>query len=287
MKPFENMKYLDFSNKAIARKQRKAIEDVRKKFGKQYPNYVNGKNVYTKKKTKSINPAHPDEVIGIFQKAGEEEAEKAMKAAVKAFESWKNVPAKERANYLFKAAKVMRRRRYEINAWMISEVGKNYLEADADTCEAIDFLEFYGREAIRYAEKQPLTPFPGENNEYFYIPLGVGIVIPPWNFPMAILTGMTTAAIAAGNTVILKPSSDSPMMGQILNEIMQEVGLPAGVLNFLVASGAVAGEYLVKHPQTRFIAFTGSMQVGLSIVENANKFPKKDPRDYKKGVDQM
>ncbi len=287
MKPFENMKYLDFSNKAIARKQRKAIEDVRKKFGKQYPNYVNGKNVYTKKKTKSINPAHPDEVIGIFQKAGEEEAEKAMKAAVKAFESWKNVPAKERANYLFKAAKVMRRRRYEINAWMISEVGKNYLEADADTCEAIDFLEFYGREAIRYAEKQPLTPFPGENNEYFYIPLGVGIVIPPWNFPMAILTGMTTAAIAAGNTVILKPSSDSPMMGQILNEIMQEVGLPAGVLNFLVASGAVAGEYLVKHPQTRFIAFTGSMQVGLSIVENANKFPKKDPRDYKKGVDQI
>ena len=287
MTPFKNMTYLDFSKKSILNKQRKAIEDVRKKFGKQYPNYVDGKKVYTKNKTKSINPAHPKEVVGIFQKAGEKEAERAVKAAQKAFETWKYVPAKERASYLFKAAKVMKRRRYEINAWMISEAGKNYLEADADTCEAIDFLEFYAREAIRYGQKQPLTPYPGENNEYFYIPLGVGVILPPWNFPMAILTGMTTAAIVAGNTVILKPSSDAPMMGQILNEIFQEVGLPKGVLNYLVASGSVGGNYLVKHPQTRFIAFTGSMAVGLTIVENANKFPQKDPRYVKKGKDQI
>jgi 1-pyrroline-5-carboxylate dehydrogenase len=287
MTTFKNMTYLDFSNKAMATKQRKAIEEVRKNFGKQYPNYVDGKKIYTKKKTTSINPANPKEVVGVFQKAGQPEAEKAIKAAAKAFETWKNVPAKERANYLFKAAKVMKRRRYEINAWMISEVGKNYLEADADTCEAIDFLEFYAREAIRYTEKQPLTPYPGENNDYFYIPLGVGVVIPPWNFPMAILAGMTTAAIVAGNTVVLKPSSDSPMMGQLLNEIMQEVGLPKGVLNFLVASGAEAGDYLVQHPQTRFIAFTGSMEVGLRIVEKANQFPQKDPRYVKKGKDQI
>lgn len=287
MTPFKNMTYLDFSKKSIANKQHKAIMDVRKKFGKQYPNYIDGKKIYTKNKTKSINPAHPGEVVGIFQKADEKDAEKAVQASQKAFETWKYVPAKERASYLFKAAKIMKRRRYEINAWMISETGKNYLEADADTCEAIDFLEFYAREAIRYAQKQPLTPYPGEKNDYFYIPLGVGVVIPPWNFPMAILTGMTTAAIVAGNTVVLKPSSDSPMMGQILNEIMQEAGLPKGVLNFLVASGSVGGNYLVKHPQTRFIAFTGSMQVGLTIVENANKFPQKDPRYVKKGKDQI
>jgi len=265
------MTYLDFNNKATAKKQYNALLEVRKKFGKQYPNFINGRKLYTKNKTVSVNPANLDETVGIFQKSGIKETEKAIQAAKKAFETWKYVPAKERANYLFKAAKIMKRRRYEINAWMISEVGKNYLEADADTCEAIDFLEFYGREALRYDQNQPLTPYPGENNSYFYIPLGVGVVIPPWNFPLAILVGMTTAAIAAGNTVVLKPSSDSPMMGQILNEIMQEAKLPAGVLNFNVASGGEAGDYMVEHPDTRFIAFTGSMEIGLRIMEKASK----------------
>jgi len=165
----------------------------------------------------------------------------------------------------------MKQKRLEINAWMISEVGKSYLEADADTCEAIDFLEFYGREAIRYSQFQPLTPYPGEKNTYHYIPLGVGVVIPPWNFPFAILCGMATAGIVTGNTVVLKPSSDSPMMGQLFIDIMREVGLPEGVLNFFVASGAEAGDYLVQHPKTRFISFTGSMEVGLRINELAAK----------------
>jgi len=271
MTEFKNMTYLDFTKKEIAKKQYNALLDVRKKFGKQYPNIIGGKKILTENKTRSINPANLDETVGIFQKSGIKESEKAIQAAAKAFETWKFVPAKERANYLFNAAKIMKRRRYEINAWMISEVGKNYLEADADTCEAIDFLEFYGREALRYDKEQPLTPYPGENNSYFYIPLGVGIVIPPWNFPLAILVGMTTAAIVAGNTVVLKPSSESPMMGQILNEIMQEAGLPAGVLNFNVASGGEAGDYMVEHPLTRFIAFTGSMEVGLRIMEKASK----------------
>jgi 1-pyrroline-5-carboxylate dehydrogenase len=157
MKPFANQTYLDFSDPKVIAKQKKAIEKVRSQFGKEYPNYIDGKEVFTERKTKSINPAHPNEVVGIFQKSGKEDAEKAIQAALKAFEFWKKVPARERANYLFKAAAEIRRRRYEINAWMISEVGKNYLEADADTCEAIDFLEFYGREAIRYSQKQPLT----------------------------------------------------------------------------------------------------------------------------------
>ncbi|MCX7909809.1 MAG: L-glutamate gamma-semialdehyde dehydrogenase [Ignavibacteria bacterium] len=271
MKPFANQTYLDFTDPKVLRRQKQAIEKVRSQFGKEYPNIINGQEVYSEKKTKSINPAHPNEVIGIFQKSGKDDAEKAIQAALNAFEFWKRVPARERANYLFKAAAELRRRRYEINAWMISEVGKNYLEADADTCEAIDFLEFYGREAIRYAQKQPLTKIKGEKNEYFYIPLGVGLIIPPWNFPLAILTGMTSAAIVTGNTVVLKPSSDSPMMGWILYETFKKVGLPDGVLNFLVASGAEAGDYLVAHPKTRFIAFTGSMEVGLHINELAAK----------------
>ena len=271
MTKFENMTYLNFSNKEILKKQQDAIKKVRAQFGKEYPNIINGKPVKTIKKTLSINPANTDEIVGTFQKGGKDDAEQAMQAALKAFETWKYVPAKERANYLFKAAKIMKKRRLEINAWMISEVGKNYLEADADTCEAIDFLEFYGREALRYAEPQPLTKYKGEKNHYFYIPLGVGVVIPPWNFPFAILCGMTTAAIVTGNTVVLKPSSESPMMGWLLADIMKEAGLPKGVLNYFVASGAEAGDYLVEHPKTRFIAFTGSMDVGLRINELAAK----------------
>lgn len=270
MKEFVNEKYLDFTKPAIAKKQREAIDQVRKKFGKEYPNVINGKKVRSESKTVSYNPASTKEVVGVFQKSGRDDAEKAMKAATKAFETWKNVPAKERASYLFKAAAEVRKRRLEINAWMISEVGKNYLEADADTCEAIDFLEFYGREMLRYAGPQPIVHQLGEHNELFYIPLGVGVVIPPWNFPFAILVGIASSAIVTGNTVVLKPSSDSPMMGWLFADIMNSIGLPPGVLNFLVASGAEAGDYLVAHPKTRFVSFTGSMEVGLHINQLAN-----------------
>jgi len=271
VKEFKNEMYYDFTKSIVAAKQMAAITDVRKRFGKEYPNVINGKNIKTKAKTVSLNPSNVKETIGVFQKSGKDDAEKAMKSALAAFETWKKVPMPKRAAFLFKAANVMRRRRLEINAWMISEVGKNYLEADADTCEAIDFLEFYGREALRYSEKQPIVPLQGEENEMFYIPLGVGVVIPPWNFPFAILAGMSAAAIVCGNTVVLKPSSDSPMMGWLFVEIMKEVGLPPGVLNFLVASGSEAGDYLVTHPKTRFISFTGSMEIGLRINELAAK----------------
>lgn len=270
MLEFRNETYLDFSCPEIKRKQREAIDFVRTQFGKEYPNIINGKEVFTSKKTVSTNPARPAEVIGTFQKSGQSDANEAIESATKAFETWKTVPAEIRANYLFRAAEEVRKRRMEINAWMISEIGKNYLEADADTCEAIDFLEFYGREAIRYSKNQELTPFPGELNEYKYIPLGVGVIIPPWNFPFAIMAGITTAAIVTGNTVVMKPSSDTPMMAWILVDIFRKIGLPEGVLNFLVASGAETGDYIVEHPKTRFISFTGSKEVGLRIFEKAN-----------------
>ncbi len=271
MKPFANCIPVDFSISDIDKQQKAAIEKVRAQFGKEYPNIINGEEVFTSKKTLSYNPANHDELIGTFQKGGKDDAEKAIQSAYEAFQSWKKVPAWERAEYLFKAAEICRQRKYEINAWMISEVGKNYAEAEADTCEAIDFLEFYGREAIRYGELQPVTPYPNEINEYFYIPLGVGLAIPPWNFPFAIMVGITTAAIAAGNTVVMKPSSDAPMMAWLLADILREVGLPKGVLNYFVASGAEAGDYMVEHPKTRFISFTGSMEVGLRINELAAK----------------
>lgn len=271
MKDFENQVYFDFTKKEIFTKQQNELKKVRAQFGKEYPNIIDGKESFTTKKTKSYNPAHPDELIGTFQKGGQKEAEAAIQAAAAAFETWKYVPAKQRAEYLFKAAKEVKKRRMEINAWMISEAGKNYLEADADTCEAIDFLEFYGREALRYSYDQHLTPFAGEKDRYFYIPLGVGICIPPWNFPFAIMVGITSAAIVSGNTVVMKPSSDTPMMAWLFADIMYKVGLPKGVLNFFVASGAEAGDYMIQHPKTRFISFTGSMEVGLRINELAAK----------------
>lgn len=271
MKPFANEPYTDYSVQANFDAQKAAIDKVNTQLGKEYANVIGGKEVYSEKKTRSINPANNDELIGLFQKSGKDHAEMAIQAAAKAFETWKYVPAEQRAEFLFKAAAEIRNRKEEINAWMIKEVGKSYLEAEADTSEAIDFLELYGREAIRYSQNQPLTPYPGETNEYFYIPLGVGIVIPPWNFPFAIMVGMTSASIAAGNTVVLKPSSESPMMAWLFFDIMQKLGLPEGVINFCVASGAEAGDYMVEHPLTRYISFTGSMEVGLRINELAAK----------------
>jgi 1-pyrroline-5-carboxylate dehydrogenase len=266
---FKNEPILDYSDKKNLSKIKKAIGEVESQFGKEYPLVINGERIFTDSKFTSINPSNKDEVIGTFQKATKDLADKAILDANFAFEKWKTVDPKKRAKVLFKAANIARRRRFEINAWMISEVGKNYAEADADTAEAIDFLDFYGREMLRYSKKQPLTKVKGEDNKLVYIPLGVGVVIPPWNFPFAILVGMTSAAIVTGNTVILKPSSDSPMMGWLFYEIMEEAGLPKGVFNFVPGSGGEVGDTLVAHPKTRFIAFTGSKEVGLHINQLA------------------
>ena len=174
-------------------------------------------------------------------------------------------PVEERAGLLFRTAEIIRKRKPEFNAWMVLEVGKNWDEAEADTCEAIDFLEFYARLALHMAEAEPAVQLPGERDSLRYIALGVGAVIPPWNFPLAIMCGMTVASIVCGNTVVLKPSSDSPTIAAKFFEALEEAGMPPGVVNFCPGSGATFGNGLVEHPKTRFIAFTGSRDVGLDI----------------------
>src|SRR5579863_2141590 len=188
-----------------------------------------------------------------------------MQAALAAFESWKNVPAEERANLIFRVAEILRNRKFEFNAWLVLETGKNWDEAEADTCEAIDFCELYARTALHLAQAAPVVQLPGEQDLLRYIALGVGAVIAPWNFPLAILCGMAVAAVVCGNTVVLKPSSDSPTIAAKFFEALEEAGLPPGVVNFCPGSGATFGNGLVEHPKTRFIAFTGSRDVGLDI----------------------
>lgn len=266
---FRNHPLTDFSKEDNRNKMRTAIDEVKSQFDRTYPLYINGEEVETGDILKSYNPCDKDQVVGRVHKAGEKEVETAITAALKAFEKWRFVDPKERADYLFRGAEEMRKRQFELNAWMVFETGKNWVEADADTAEAIDFLEFYGREMLRYNEEQPLTPIPGEKNQMTYIPLGVGAIIPPWNFPLAILSGMSTAAMVAGNAILLKPASDSPIIGQKFVEIMREAGLPAGVLNFIPGSGSVIGDTIVTHPKIRFITFTGSKEVGLRINQLA------------------
>jgi 1-pyrroline-5-carboxylate dehydrogenase len=271
IRPFFNEPLIDFSKPENVKKMEEALAKVESEFGKEYPLRIGGERIMTANKLNSLNPADTKEIVGVVAKAGKAEAEKAIEAAAAKFEEWRRVRPEVRARYLFRAAERMRQRRFEFNAVMVLEVGKNWIEADADTAEAIDFLEFYGREMVRLSQPQNLTAYPPEENHLYYIPLGVGLVIPPWNFPNAIMCGMTSAAIVAGNTVVLKPSSDSPVVAAKFAELMEEVGLPEGVLNYCPGSGAEMGDYAVEHPKTRFIAFTGSKEVGLRINELAAK----------------
>jgi len=265
---------LDFSRPDAEAGMREAIERARSKLGATYPLVIGGKRITTKETFQSKNPANPSECVGNFSKATVEHVNDAVAAAEKAFQSWSRIPAEERADTLLRAAGILRQRRHEMNATMVLEVGKSWPEADGDTAEAIDFLEFYAREMIRWGGPQPLVPNPGESNDLIYIPLGVGVVIPPWNFPCAIAMGMTAAAIVTGNSAILKPSSDAPLTAWKIFEILEAAGVPAGALNFLPGPGGTIGDALVEHPRARFIAFTGSMEVGIGINERAAKVPK-------------
>jgi 1-pyrroline-5-carboxylate dehydrogenase len=271
--PFKNEPFTDFGDETNARLMREALADVERQLGRDYPCVVGGERVETGDLLASTNPARPDQIVGSVHQGTSDLANRALDAAWKAFDSWKRVPAEERARYLFSAAAELRRRKFEFSAWMVYEVGKSWPEADADTAEAIDFLEFYGREAIRYAGGHGVTlsPLANEQNEFFYVPLGVGVVIPPWNFPLAIAVGMTTAAAVAGNCVVLKPSHDSPVIAAKFVEVLESIGLPPGVVNFLPGDHLAVGEHLVAHPRTRFVNFTGSREVGLHINEVAAK----------------
>lgn len=268
---FRNEPFTDFSAEANKQAMVDALRLVEAELGRTYPLVINGEKIQTTKLGRSINPGNKEQLVGQMSQADKEQALAAIAAADTAFADWKLVSPEERAGYLFKAAAEIRRRKFEFSAWLVYEVGKNWGEADADVAEAIDFLEFYGREMLRLAAPQPLTPYPGEHNQLTYIPLGVGVVIPPWNFPFAIMAGMTSAAIVSGNTVVLKPASTSPVIAAKFVQLMEEIGLPAGVLNFVPGSGSEIGDLMVDHPRTRFISFTGSRDVGLRINERMAK----------------
>ncbi|HEY0794172.1 MAG TPA: L-glutamate gamma-semialdehyde dehydrogenase [Acidisarcina sp.] len=266
---FCNEPFTDFKDSENAHAMRAALARVGDQLGHEYELIIGGERLRTAGKIESHNPARPAQVVGVHQKAGAEHAELAVAAALKSFESWKMAPVEERAALLLAAADLIRQRHFDFCAWLVYEVGKNWAEADADVGETIDFLEFYAREALRMARSTTPIQFPGERNELHYIPLGVGAVIPPWNFPFAIMAGMTSAAIVAGNTVVLKPSSESPTIAAKFVEVLEEAGLPPGVVNLCPGSGATFGNAIVEHPKTRFIAFTGSKEVGLDIHAKA------------------
>jgi 1-pyrroline-5-carboxylate dehydrogenase len=269
--PFVNEAFVDFTTAENKRAMQAALVEVENNLGREYDLIIGGKRLQTVGKIVSINPARPAQVIGIHQRAGVEHVEEAMEAAQTAFASWSKTSVAERAGLLFRAAELIRERKFEFCAWLSYEVGKNWAEADADVGETIDFLEFYGREALRLNGATTPIQFPGERNQLRYVPLGVGAVIPPWNFPFAIMAGMTAAAIVCGNTVILKPSVDAPTIAAKFMGLLEEIGLPDGVVNFCPGEGPEFGSEVVAHPKTRFIAFTGSKAVGLEIHERAAK----------------
>ncbi len=266
---FTNEPSIDWSNPENTRRMSVAIEKVRNELGREYDLVIDGRRVKTAEKTQSLNPAKPTEVVGRFSAAGAAEVEPAMQAALKAFETWKYSTVKERTGLLFRVSHLLRERKFELMAWMVFEVGKNWPEADGDIAELIDFTDFYALEALRLAEAKTPVQLPGERDWLRYIPLGVGAVIPPWNFPGAIMGGMTLASIVCGNTVVLKPSGDSPTIAAKFFEILEEAGLPDGVVNFCPGHGSSFGNAIVEHPKTRYIAFTGSKEVGLHINQRA------------------
>jgi 1-pyrroline-5-carboxylate dehydrogenase len=268
---FRNEPFVDFKAPENARSMQAALDAVASQLGREYDLIIGGQRLKTEAKIRSLNPARPAQIVGIHQKAGAEHAELAMKAALDAFESWSRTSTDERVSLLLNASRIIRQRTFEFCAWLTFETGKNWAEADADVGETIDFLEFYAREALRLAGSQTPIQFPGERCELHYIPLGVGAVIPPWNFPFAIMAGMTAASIVTGNTVVLKPSSDAPTIAAKFVEVLEEAGMPGGVVNFCPGSGSSFGNAIVEHPKTRFIAFTGSKAVGLEIHERAAK----------------
>ncbi len=267
--PYSIEPILDWSEEEHRINFEHALSDIRRNFPISVPLMIAGKPLSTERKFQSVNPNNTAEVVGVVSSAGNSEAEAAIEAAKSVFPSWRDTPAESRADYLFKAAAAARKRRCELAALQVFEVGKTWSEADADVCEAIDYLEYYGREMIRVGKPIRLGPVPGETSLLVYEPRGVIVVVAPWNFPMAISTGMSAAALVTGNTVVYKPASQSPVVGYMISRIFEEAGLPPGVFNFLPGPGGELGDRLTTHPDVAMIAFTGSKNVGLHIIENA------------------
>jgi 1-pyrroline-5-carboxylate dehydrogenase len=267
---FRTEPFGDFSAGDRRATMQRALRHAAGQFGATYPLVINGEHILREAKLASINPAEPKKVVGYVSKADQELANQALNAAEAAFHSWKRVPVEARARVLLRAASLMRRHKEELAAFMVYEVSKTWGEADGDVAEAIDFCEYYARQALALqGNSHPLAPNAGEHLDLRYIPLGPGLAIPPWNFPLAIATTLTVAPIVAGNTVVLKPSPRAPVMAAKLVEILEAAGLPPGVVNFVPGDDAVLGDYLVDHPKVRFVGFTGSKAVGLRVMGRA------------------
>jgi 1-pyrroline-5-carboxylate dehydrogenase len=280
---FSNTPLLDFAVPEHRYGVDQALNQVLSRFGARYPLIIGGKKRYSSSTIRSINPSLRTQCVGVVQNANRAVADAALDAASRAFPMWSRVSQETRASVLLRMSGVLRKRRYEFIAWLILEVGKNWREADADVAEAIDFLEFYARQSL--IESDSPTPVAGERNQNRYLPLGVVVVIPPWNFPLAILVGMTMAAVVTGNTVVLKPSSQSPVTAAKFMELVDEANVPPGVVNLLTGAGSVIGDYLVKDSRTRMVAFTGSKAVGLRI--NAVAAESRSARWIKRVIAEM
>ncbi len=263
--PFRNEALTDFTIPDNASRMSDALKTVRSQLGREYELLIGPRKFRTGRTFSSLNPARPSEVVGVVQDGGPEEAVLAIKAAARAFPRWQSTYLERRISLVLKIGTILRKRKAELCAWLVYEIGKNWVEADAEIAEAIDFAEFYALQAEHLSETKTPCQLPGEHNSLIQIPLGIGAVIAPWNFPCAILARMTIASIVTGNTVVLKPSPNAPIIAAKFMEVLQEAGVPAGVVNFCPSSGAAVGAALVEHPEIRFIAFTGSKDVGLDI----------------------
>lgn len=266
---YKHEPFTDFTVEKNKRQMEEALKKVEEMLGADYPLIINGERITTEEKIVSVNPANKEEMIGRVSKANKDLAEKAMQVADTTFETWRKSDPAFRADILFRAAAIIRRRKHEFSALLIKEGGKPWNEADADTAEAIDFLEYYGRQMLRIKNGTPVESRPIEFNQFHYIPLGVGVVISPWNFLFAIMAGTTAAAMVTGNTVLLKPASATPVIAYKFMEVLEEAGLPNGVINYIPGPGSEVGDYLVDHPRTRFVSFTGSREIGTRIFERA------------------
>ncbi len=284
--PFVNEPYADFSQPEVWASAEAALTSVRSQLGREYPLWLAGAEHTTGDLLISVNPSRPSEIVGRHHKATAEMANRAIEDAHAYAPHWGRTPPLERARLLTRAAALIRERKFEFDAWLVIEAGKTWPEAEAEVGEAIDFCEYYARQMVRFAEPEPVVQLPGERDNLVYLPLGMGIIIPPWNFPLAILAGMTTAALVAGNTVVIKPSSETPTVAAKFVEVLHAAGFPPRSLALTTGSGAVIGDLLVEHPKTRFVSFTGSREVGLRINELAAK-PRKGQIWIKRVVAEM
>ena len=271
LQPYKALSYSDFSEPAPAAAYRDALDKVRSELGVHAPLVIGGERITTKRVIRSLDPSQPARLVGTASSATQAHAVAALDAAWDAYPGWSNRPAAERAELIHRVGDLIAERIYEFAAWQTYEAGKNWVEAEADVAEAIDFCRYYAHQALEMDRPLPVHAYPGETNESWLQPIGAGVVIPPWNFPLAILVGMTVGPVAAGNTVVLKPASNTPLVGWGFMQVLEEAGVPDGVVNFLPGPGSEVGDTLVDHPTTRFINFTGSKEVGLRIGERSSK----------------